>query len=179
MEKIKQTFPLINKYWNKKKIFIFFITFLLSSLFSLIFPYLFSNVIDLYLENELSQNIVRIVTILIFQLFLVLIKEVYGYIKTIYAFEVDLSMKIDFLKVLQKKNLFFSQTKHSGEIQFRMFSDISTIVNTIFIFSVELPVIGVLVLVAVFIISKVNLIFLIFSLIMMGAMVLQYNLFQL
>ncbi|HFP8683249.1 TPA: hypothetical protein ACG8D7_002966, partial [Enterococcus faecium] len=93
MEKIKQTFPLINKYWNKKKIFIFFITFLLSSLFSLIFPYLFSNVIDLYLENELSQNIVRIVTILIFQLFLVLIKEVYGYIKTIYAFEVDLSMK--------------------------------------------------------------------------------------
>ncbi|HGL3111910.1 TPA: ATP-binding cassette domain-containing protein, partial [Enterococcus faecium] len=90
-----------------------------------------------------------------------------------------LSMKIDFLKVLQKKNLFFSQTKHSGEIQFRMFSDISTIVNTIFIFSVELPVIGVLVLVAVFIISKVNLIFLIFSLIMMGAMVLQYNLFQL
>ncbi|HFM5960784.1 TPA: hypothetical protein ACXXQE_003093, partial [Enterococcus faecium] len=71
MEKIKQTFPLINKYWNKKKIFIFFITFLLSSLFSLIFPYLFSNVIDLYLENELSQNIVRIVTILIFQLFLV------------------------------------------------------------------------------------------------------------
>ncbi|HFN2250139.1 TPA: hypothetical protein ACHAI6_002814, partial [Enterococcus faecium] len=57
--------------------------------------------------NELSQNIVRIVTILIFQLFLVLIKEVYGYIKTIYAFEVDLSMKIDFLKVLQKKNLFF------------------------------------------------------------------------
>lgn len=178
MERIKLTLPLINKYWNKKKMVIFFLTFLISSLVSLIFPYLFSNVIDLYLENELSQNIIRIVTILVFQLLLVLIKEGYGYLKTIYAFEVDLSMKIDFLRALQNKNLFFTQTKHSGEIQFRMFSDISTIVNTVFIFLVELPVLCVLVFVAVLIISKVNLIFMIFSLVMMGIMVLQFTLFQ-
>lgn len=169
---------LFHKYWDTKKMFFFIVIFLFSSLFSLVFPYLFSNVIGLYTNDKLSSNLFRIVLILLSQLFLMMLSEIYSYWKTIYAYKIDFKMKIDFMEQIQKKTVDFSENKLSGELQHRMFSDISTITNIFFVFIVELPVLLLLLIITIIIISKISVFFTFLSIIMMLLLLAQVRFFQ-
>ncbi len=128
-----QMMKLFNHYWEKRKVLLFLIVFLVSSLLSLVFPYLFSDVIELYMEDELSANVFRVLLILFSQIILMGLSEVYSYYKTLYAYKIDFEMKLDFMERIQKQTVDFSENKLTGEIQHRMFSDITTITN-IFLF---------------------------------------------
>lgn len=173
-----QMMKLFNHYWEKRKVLLFLIVFLVSSLLSLVFPYLFSDVIELYMEDELSANVFRVLLILFSQIILMGLSEVYSYYKTLYAYKIDFEMKLDFMERIQKQTVDFSENKLTGEIQHRMFSDITTITNIFFVFVVELPILSLLLFFTITIISMISIYFTILSLVMMVLLLFQIRCFN-
>ncbi|MEK3899139.1 ABC transporter transmembrane domain-containing protein, partial [Paenibacillus sp. FSL R7-0179] len=139
MEVLNQSKKILKEYFKKKYILLFGGIYLITTLGSIIFPYVFGNTVNLFISNQLNDSMIYIITLLLLQILLLIINGFYKYFKDKYMFGVDFRVKLNFLGLLQSKNINFSLSKNPGEIQYRMFSDITIIVNSLFGYLVEIP----------------------------------------
>ncbi len=168
----------LSKKISKKKLLFFSLLFVLLSLSNFIAPFLSSFVVTQYMEGHLSENIKYLVIIFSIQLVFLIFRFFYEYSKSKFLFYTDFNLKSNFLGVLQEKNLTFSLTKKTGEIQYRMFNDIATMIRGVETFYINTPSILFTLMVVVFLITRISFLILIFSLIMIILLVIQFIYFQ-
>ena len=144
----------LSKKISKKKLLFFSLLFVLLSLSNFIAPFLSSFVVTQYMEGHLSENIKYLVIIFSIQLVFLIFRFFYEYSKSKFLFYTDFNLKSNFLGVLQEKNLTFSLTKKTGEIQYRMFNDIATMIRGVETFYINTPSILFTLMVVVFLITS-------------------------
>ncbi|MBO0469470.1 ATP-binding cassette domain-containing protein [Enterococcus sp. DIV0242_7C1] len=168
----------LSKKLSKKKLIAFSILFLFISLSNLITPFLSSFIVSQYVEGQLVENIRNLILIFSIQIIFLVFRFFYEYKKSKFLFYTDFNLKSNFLSVLQEKTLTFSLTKRTGEVQYRMFNDIATMIRGIETFYINTPSVLLTLLIVIIIVARISFLILIFSIIMIIVLVIQFIYFQ-